>query len=179
MDVARDGYDVRRQYPVPVRARQKIRASVSHHSVTYLSASSLLATMSSRLIASSSARASLFSVARRHATAAPKPLRWSPSRNAHIRRELAYPIEKGLGEFLPPAALKTLAVEYQDGLLQRLNDEVRGTLATRLYVSCRATRETDLIQKEDPRKAEVLHRLSSILPQTQLRHWRSTTLAKH
>ncbi|KAF7980916.1 hypothetical protein HWV62_36119 [Athelia sp. TMB] len=82
--------------------------------------------MSSRLIASSSARASLFSVARRHATAVPKPLRWSPSRNAHIRRELAYPIEKGLGEFLPPAALKTLAVEYQDGLLQRLNDEVRG-----------------------------------------------------
>ncbi|TFK74464.1 hypothetical protein BDN72DRAFT_833389 [Pluteus cervinus] len=45
----------------------------------------------------------------------------------HTARGLLYPVEDGLGEFLPPQALKTLAVEYQQGLLQRLNDEVRGT----------------------------------------------------
>jgi len=32
-----------------------------------------------------------------------------------------------MGDFLPPAALKTIALEYQQGLLDRLNDEVRGT----------------------------------------------------
>ena len=47
-------------------------------------------------------------------------------RNFHKRVPLPYPIADGLGDFLPPAALKTL-VEYQDGLLSRLNDEVRGT----------------------------------------------------
>jgi Fe-Mn family superoxide dismutase len=41
---------------------------------------------------------------------------------------LEYPIEDGLGAFLPPPALKMLAVDYQDGLLQRLNEEVRGKL---------------------------------------------------
>lgn len=49
------------------------------------------------------------------------------SRCLHTRRELSYPIEGGLGDFLPPATLKMIAVEYQQGLLDRLNDEVKST----------------------------------------------------
>ncbi|KAF9468799.1 hypothetical protein BDZ94DRAFT_1317388 [Collybia nuda] len=52
--------------------------------------------------------------------------RWG-TRNIHKRRSLLYPVEDGLGDFLPPAALKAVAEEYHDGLLQRLNEEVRGT----------------------------------------------------
>ncbi|KAI0347001.1 manganese and iron superoxide dismutase [Trametopsis cervina] len=36
-------------------------------------------------------------------------------------------MEEGLGEFLPPQALKVVAEEYQQGLLDRLNEEVAGT----------------------------------------------------
>lgn len=78
-------------------------------------------TMSSHLVASTSSRVSLFSSARRHAI-----IPRLSKRNVHIRRPLGYPVEGGLGDFLPPSALKTLAVEYQDGLLERLSDEVRG-----------------------------------------------------
>ena len=48
------------------------------------------------------------------------------SRRIHTRLELPYSIENGLGDFLPPAALKTVAIEYQQGLLDRLNNEVAG-----------------------------------------------------
>ncbi|OCH94323.1 manganese and iron superoxide dismutase [Obba rivulosa] len=48
-----------------------------------------------------------------------------PSRQLHIRKELAYPIEQGLGDFLSPEALKMLAVDYQEGLLDRLNELVK------------------------------------------------------
>lgn len=48
------------------------------------------------------------------------------TRNVHRRIPLPYPINGGLGKFLPPPALQTL-VDYQDGLLSRLNEEVRGT----------------------------------------------------
>ena len=48
------------------------------------------------------------------------------TRNVHKRIPLPYPISNGLGKFLPPEALRTL-VEYQDGLLSRLNEEIRGT----------------------------------------------------
>lgn len=48
------------------------------------------------------------------------------TRGVHGLKEYRYPIEEGFGEFLPPAALKTVAIEYQQGILQRLNDEVRG-----------------------------------------------------
>lgn len=43
----------------------------------------------------------------------------------HRRKELPYPIEEGVGDFLPPNALKTV-VEWQDGLLERLNEQIRG-----------------------------------------------------
>ncbi|CAE7224963.1 unnamed protein product [Rhizoctonia solani] len=45
----------------------------------------------------------------------------------HARRELEYPIENGLGEFLTPEGLKTIAVDWQEGLLDRLNEEVKDT----------------------------------------------------
>jgi Fe-Mn family superoxide dismutase len=51
---------------------------------------------------------------------------WRFARGIHQLKELSYDIEKGLGDFLPPPALKTVAVDYQQGLLDRLNDEVRG-----------------------------------------------------
>ncbi|KAF9008851.1 hypothetical protein BDQ17DRAFT_1539258 [Cyathus striatus] len=49
------------------------------------------------------------------------------SRRLHTPLPLPYSVEGGLGSFLPPAALKTLAVDYQTGLLERLNEEVRGS----------------------------------------------------
>ncbi|KAJ1311310.1 hypothetical protein OPQ81_009806 [Rhizoctonia solani] len=45
----------------------------------------------------------------------------------HARRELEYPIEGGLGDFLTPEGLKTIAVDWQEGLLNRLNEEVKDT----------------------------------------------------
>lgn len=72
-----------------------------------------------RLIASKSYKWPAFSLLTR-------PKRVQPwSRNVHQRRGLPYNIEEGLGEFLPPDALRTV-VDYQEGLLERLNDEVRG-----------------------------------------------------
>ncbi|KAI0356667.1 hypothetical protein OH77DRAFT_1436280 [Trametes cingulata] len=48
-------------------------------------------------------------------------------RALHQRKQLSYPIEEGLGTFLPPHTLKMIAEDYQQGLLDRLNDQVRGT----------------------------------------------------
>ena len=52
--------------------------------------------------------------------------RRASSRFIHHRKELPYPVENGLGDFLSPEALNMVAVEYQNGLLDRLNDQVRG-----------------------------------------------------
>jgi hypothetical protein len=52
--------------------------------------------------------------------------RWC-TRGLHNRRALLYKLEDGLGDFLPPPALKSIAVDWQQGLLERLNDEVKGT----------------------------------------------------
>ncbi|KAI0643686.1 Manganese/iron superoxide dismutase [Trametes meyenii] len=49
------------------------------------------------------------------------------SRGLHRRKQLSYPIEEGLGAFLPPHSLKMIAEDYQQGLLDRLNDQIRGT----------------------------------------------------
>ena len=50
----------------------------------------------------------------------------SVRRHLHTAKPLPYPIEEGLGDFLPPAALKTIGVEYQEGLLERLSEQVHG-----------------------------------------------------
>ncbi|KAL8279208.1 hypothetical protein RQP46_008464 [Phenoliferia psychrophenolica] len=47
------------------------------------------------------------------------------SRSLHSRVELPYSIDAGLGPFLSPAALKTVAVDWQQGVLDRLNEHVR------------------------------------------------------
>ena len=52
----------------------------------------------------------------------------STRRHLHAVKPLPYPIEEGLGDFLPPAALKTIGVEYQQGLLDRLSEQVHGAL---------------------------------------------------
>lgn len=53
--------------------------------------------------------------------------RWIRIRQFHQRKGLPYPIEHGLGEFLTADSLKIIAEDYQGGLLERLNDQVRGT----------------------------------------------------
>ncbi|KAJ7162590.1 manganese superoxide dismutase [Mycena crocata] len=45
----------------------------------------------------------------------------------HLPLPLPYNIKDGLGNFLPPAALEAVAMEYQLGLLARLTEEVRQT----------------------------------------------------
>jgi superoxide dismutase, Fe-Mn family len=48
------------------------------------------------------------------------------SRDLHTVKPLPFDTEVGLGDFLSPDALKVVAQEYQEGLLQRLNEEVLG-----------------------------------------------------
>jgi len=47
-------------------------------------------------------------------------------RALHSRVPLDYPIEAGVGNFLSPKALNTVAVDWQDGLLNKLNTLTRG-----------------------------------------------------
>jgi hypothetical protein len=52
---------------------------------------------------------------------------WSTSRRTiHVRVPLPYKVEDGMGDFLSPAALKVIAEDYQQGLLDRLNEQVKG-----------------------------------------------------
>jgi superoxide dismutase, Fe-Mn family len=85
-----------------------------------------------RLVSSSRQAVRAFAVARVQA------------RHAHNLRTLEYPVEGGLGDFLPPNVLKTVAVDWQQGLLQRLSEEIKGVslLVCRrvLYLICVKTR---------------------------------------
>ena len=47
-------------------------------------------------------------------------------RGIHVRVPLPYNVEDGMGDFLPPAALKLIAEDYQQGLLDRLNEQIKG-----------------------------------------------------
>ncbi|KAF5364080.1 hypothetical protein D9756_000576 [Leucocoprinus leucothites] len=51
--------------------------------------------------------------------------RWG-TRRLHQQQTLPYPVDEGLGKFLPPEALK-VQLEFQSGLLERLNEQVIGT----------------------------------------------------
>jgi len=54
-------------------------------------------------------------------------LPWSTSRRTiHVRVPLPYKVEDGMGDFLSPAALKVIAEDYQQGLLDRLNEQIKG-----------------------------------------------------
>ncbi|KAH9950107.1 Manganese/iron superoxide dismutase [Amylocystis lapponica] len=58
--------------------------------------------------------------------------RRSRARYVHYCKELPYPINEGLGDFLSPEGLKMLAVDYHQGILDRLNEQVKDTeLATK------------------------------------------------
>ena len=60
------------------------------------------------------------------ATSPPQLLATASRRNIHVRVPLPYKIEDGMGDFLPPAALKVIAEDYQQGLLDRLNEQIKG-----------------------------------------------------
>ncbi|BGP16422.1 hypothetical protein JCM10213_004022 [Rhodosporidiobolus nylandii] len=51
----------------------------------------------------------------------------SSRRALHQRVPLPYPTEQGIPGFLSPEALRTVAVDWQQGVLDRLNQLVRGT----------------------------------------------------
>ncbi|ORY38925.1 hypothetical protein BCR35DRAFT_311509 [Leucosporidium creatinivorum] len=55
-------------------------------------------------------------------------------RQVHQRVPLPYDLEQGLSPFLSPNALKTIAVDWQQGVLSRLNQLVQGTDAENLSV---------------------------------------------
>ncbi|GAA96685.1 uncharacterized protein L969DRAFT_54487 [Mixia osmundae IAM 14324] len=58
----------------------------------------------------------------------PSPAQPRTERRAlHRRRPLTYDLDQDLGSFMSSRTLKMLAVDFQDGLLHRLNDQVRGT----------------------------------------------------
>ncbi|KAF8342337.1 Manganese/iron superoxide dismutase [Cantharellus anzutake] len=61
------------------------------------------------------------------------PVTWS-CRHVHTVPNLRYDIDEGMGDFLSPKALRLLAVEYQGGLLSRLNDQVKDTQYENLSV---------------------------------------------
>ena len=57
---------------------------------------------------------------------------WTARRCLHVRRALPYAVEDGLAPLFLPEALQTLAVDYQQGLLDRLNEETRGKHITEI-----------------------------------------------
>lgn len=63
----------------------------------------------------------------RSAAARSTLLPWSTSRRTiHVRVQLPYKVEDGMGDFFSPAALKVIAEDYQQGLLDRLNEQIKG-----------------------------------------------------
>ncbi|KAI6128440.1 hypothetical protein EDD16DRAFT_1690341 [Pisolithus croceorrhizus] len=56
-----------------------------------------------------------------------RPHRRVTRRTLHTRKELPYKIEDGLGNFMSPRTLQMVAEEYQQGLLDRLNEYLRDT----------------------------------------------------
>ncbi|KAI0092546.1 Manganese/iron superoxide dismutase [Irpex rosettiformis] len=80
------------------------------------------------------------------------------SRHVHNRLQLPYNIDEGLGEFLPPQALKVVAEEYQQGLLERLNEEVVGTHLRGLSVV-----HTIIQASKDPSRAMAFNYASEAL----------------
>ncbi|THH21040.1 hypothetical protein EW146_g435 [Bondarzewia mesenterica] len=75
-------------------------------------------------LASTSSRATRLSP---RALSQTKRARAVPTRNIHVRKELPYKVEDGMGQFLTPQGLKNIAVDYQQGLLDRLNEQVKGS----------------------------------------------------
>lgn len=58
-------------------------------------------------------------------------------RLVHQRVPLPYDLDQGLSPFLSPNALKTVAVDWQQGVLTRLNELTHGKLSSRLEVEAK------------------------------------------
>jgi superoxide dismutase, Fe-Mn family len=65
-------------------------------------------------------------------------------RRIHVRVPLPYNVEDGMGEFLPPAALKVIAEDYQQGLLDRLNEQIKGAPPARSQIPAGANQPSTL-----------------------------------
>ncbi|GJN90532.1 hypothetical protein Rhopal_003543-T1 [Rhodotorula paludigena] len=79
--------------------------------------------MASLRASAASARRAVASSSSSAAASAPAAAR----RQLHSRVPLAYSPDHGIPGFLSPAALRTVAVDWQQGVLDRLNDLVRGS----------------------------------------------------
>ncbi|KAI9430915.1 hypothetical protein H4582DRAFT_2013270 [Lactarius indigo] len=92
------------------------------HRLTHsLATAGCSSTRAARLAASSWRRTAAVAIS-------PRPsLATASRRSIHVRVPLPYKIEDGMGDFLPPAALKVIAEDYQQGLLDRLNEQIKGT----------------------------------------------------
>ena len=51
----------------------------------------------------------------------------------HVRVPLPYKVEDGMGDFLSPAGLKVIAEDYQQGLLDRLNEQIKGNVSVSYF----------------------------------------------
>ncbi|KAF8845612.1 manganese and iron superoxide dismutase [Paxillus ammoniavirescens] len=80
-----------------------------------------MSTAGLRLAASSSRSAALAA----SKTTKCSRMQWAARRRLHTRKELPYKIEEGLGNFMSPQTLNMVAVEYQQGLLDRLSEQCR------------------------------------------------------
>ncbi|TBU22046.1 hypothetical protein BD309DRAFT_907474 [Dichomitus squalens] len=87
----------------------------------------------------------------RAARAAPRSCRIQ-SRALHQRKQLSYPVEEGLGSFLPPHSLKMIAEDYQQGLLDRLNDQIRGLASSGTSLENKSIVQTIIDSARDPDK---------------------------
>lgn len=83
----------------------------------------VMASIALRLASSSARRIARFPTPSLSQT---KRTRLTPRRNLHTRTPLPYDIDNGLGDFLTPQALRMIAIDYQQGLLDRLNEQVAG-----------------------------------------------------
>lgn len=94
-------------------------------SVVYVPESRLptMASIALRLASSSARKIARFPTPSLSQT---KRTRLTPRRNLHTRTPLPYDIDNGLGDFLTPQALRMIAIDYQQGLLDRLNEQVHG-----------------------------------------------------
>jgi hypothetical protein len=124
----------RRVFPFPCHSQQRetFQVSVSviimHRVARSLATAGCTKTTSAARLAAHSLRsASVVRLPARSAVAV-GALGAPSCRTIHVRVPLPYKIEDGLGDFLSPEALKVIAEDYQQGLLDRLNEQIKGAL---------------------------------------------------
>ena len=94
---------------------------------------------------------------------------------------LPYKIEDGMGDFLSPSALKIIAEDYQQGLLNRLNEQIKRCayfslgLGDLLMAILRAGQARGLRIKASRRLSFKPQRTRAKRSRSTTRAWRSTT----